>query len=198
MTAAPHSSVLTACVVDFAIEMRERKLYAGRVALSAILTALSMAVLWGSAIVPWGRIGLVAVAGLLPAAAIISAGLAAGGLCWAGTSVLALILLPDKGCGLLYLILFGLYPLVKWAAERLRRLPLELVGKLAFFNVVLTVLWFGLRGVLLWGLPQAAEMGRLLYPIGNVVFLAYDYGFSKLIAFYVARIDRPMRRGRSG
>ena len=97
---------------------------------------------------------------------------------------------------MLYLIFFGLYPLVKWAAERLRKLPLELVVKLAFFNVALTVLWFGLRGIFLWGIPQAEELGWLLYPFGNVVFLVYDYGFSKLIAFYVARVDRPMRRGR--
>ena len=101
-----------------------------------------------------------------------------------------------QGCGLLYLLFFGLYPLVKYAAEATRRRPLELAVKLAFFNVVLTIFWFGLRAVFLWGLPQAEELGRLLYPAGNVVFLAYDYGFSKLIAFYVARVDRPLRRGR--
>ena len=133
---------------------------------------------------------------LMPAAAVISGGPAAGSLCWGGTSVLALLLLPDKGCGLLYLLFFGLYPLVKYAAEATRRRPLELAVKLAFFNVVLTIFWFGLRAVFLWGLPQAEELGRLLYPAGNVVFLAYDYGFSKLIAFYVARVDRPLRRGR--
>lgn len=178
--------------------MRERKPYAGKLALAAILTAFSLVVLWAAALAPWGRIGLVAVAGLMPAAAVISVGPAAGGLCWAGTSVLALILLPGKGCGLLYLIFFGLYPLVKWAAERLRRLPLELVVKLVFFNVALTVLWFGFRDIFLWGMPQAEELGKFLYPAGNVVFLVYDYGFSKLIAFYIVRVDRPMRRGRGG
>lgn len=176
--------------------MRGRTPYAGKIALAALLAALSLVVLWGAELSPWGRMGLVAVAGLMPAAAVISAGPAAGGLCWGGTSILALLLLPDKGCGLLYLLFFGLYPLVKYAAEATRRRPLELAVKLAFFNAALTVFWFGLRAVFLWGLPQAEELGRLLYPAGNVVFLAYDYGFSKLIAFYVARVDRPLRRGR--
>ena len=67
---------------------------------------------------------------------------------------------------------------------------------MVFFNVVLTVLWVGLRSVFLWGLPQAEELRWLLYPAGNVVFLAYDFGFTKLIGFYIARVDRPMRRGR--
>lgn len=178
--------------------MRGRTHYAGKVALAAMLTALSLVVLWAAVLVPWGRIGLVAVAGLMPAAAVISAGPAAGGLCWAGTSILSLILLPSKSCGLLYLIFFGLYPLVKWIAERLRRLSLELVIKLAFFNVALTVLWFGFRDLFLWGMPQAQELGQFLYPAGNLIFLIYDYGFSKLIAFYVARVDQPIRRGRGG
>ena len=54
--------------------MRGRTPYAGKLALAAMLTALSLVVLWAAAMVPWGRIGLVAVAGLMPAAAVISAG----------------------------------------------------------------------------------------------------------------------------
>ena len=81
--------------------MRGRTPYAGKLALAAMLTALSLVVLWAAAMAPWGRIGLVAVAGLMPAAAVISAGPAAGGLCWAGTAVLALVLWPSKGCGVL-------------------------------------------------------------------------------------------------
>lgn len=185
-------------MADVVIEMREQTPHVRRITLAALLTALSLVVLWAAVLAPWGRIGLISVAGLMPTAAVISAGPMAGGLCWAGTSLLALILLPGKDCGLLYLFFFGLYPLIKYATERLRRLPLELVLKLVFFNAVFTVLWFGFRSIFLWSLPQAEKLGWLLYPAGNVVFLAYDYGFSKLIAFYVIRVDRPMRRGRSG
>lgn len=176
--------------------MRGRTPYAGRIALAATLTALSLVILWGAELAPWGRMGLVAAAGLMPAAAVVSVGPATGGLCWVGTAILALLLLPDKGCGLLYLLFFGLYPLVKYAAERLHRRSLELLVKLAFFNGALTIFWFVLRAVFLWGMPQAEELGWFLYPVGNVVFLAYDYGFSKLIAFYIARVDQPLRRGR--
>ena len=73
--------------------MRGRTPYAGKIALAALLAALSLVVLWGAELAPWGRMGLVAVAGLMPAAAVISAGPAAGGLCWGGTSILALLLL---------------------------------------------------------------------------------------------------------
>lgn len=169
---------------------------AGRVALAALLAALSLGILYSACVAPAGRLGLVAVAGLMPAAAVISAGPRAGGLCYGGTGLLALFLLPDKGNALLYLLLFGLYPLVKYGIERLRRLVLELVLKLVFFNGVLTLLWCALRPVLLSAVPVPEGMAWLLYLGGSIVFLCYDFGFTKLIGFYVQRVDRPLRKGR--
>ena len=166
------------------------------VSLPALLTALSLAILWTAQAAPWGRMGLVAVAGLMPAAAVISVGPGAGWLCWAGTAVLALLLLPDKACGLLYLIFFGLYPLIKYFAEKLRQRPLEFLVKLVFFNLCFAAVWFGFQELFLWGLPGATAWETFLFPVGNIVFLIYDFGFSKLIAFYIARVDRPLRRGR--
>ena len=103
-----------------------------RVALTAVLAAVSLILLYLSTLLPTGRMGIVALAGLTPAAAVVSSGVGAGVLCYAGTGILALILLPDKGGALLYLLFFGLYPIVKYAVERLRRLPLELFLKLVF------------------------------------------------------------------
>ncbi len=167
-----------------------------RVALTAVLAALSLILLYLSVLSPTGRMGLVALAGLIPAAAVVSSGVGAGVLCYAGTGILALILLPDKGNALLYLLFFGVYPIVKYAVERLRRLPLELLLKLAFFNGMLTVFWFGLRAVLLSALPEAGQALWLVYAGGNVVFLLYDFGFSQVISFYSRRIDRVLQKGR--
>lgn len=170
---------------------------AGRVALPAVLAALSLIFLYGSALLPTGRMGLVAVAGLFPAAAVISGGVGAGAFCYAGTAILGLLLLPDKGNALLYLLFFGLYPLVKFGIERLRKLPVELLLKLVFLNAMLTVFWFGLRTVFLSALPLPTETSWLVYLAGNAVFLIYDFGFTKLIAFYIQRVDKVLKRGRA-
>ena len=34
----------------------------------------------------------------------------------------------------------------------------------------------------------------MVYAAGNAAFVVYDIGFSKLIAFYVARVDRVLRK----
>lgn len=158
------------------------------------MAALSLAMLYLAALVPTGQLGLVAAAGLMPAAAVISAGVPAGVLCYGVTGILGMLLTPDKGSAALYLLFFGLYPLVKCLIERLRKLPFEWACKLAFFNLALVIAWLTLRGALLAGLPAVFDGLWALCVLGNVTFVVYDLGFSRLIALYRMRIDKLMRR----
>lgn len=166
---------------------------AAKVAFPAILGAVSLVFLYVASVVPTGNWGVVAVAGLLPAAAVISAGLKAGFLCWAGVSVLAFLLLPGKFCALLYCVLFGLYPMVKALIERIQRKALEYVLKLVFFNAAFTLIYHVMRAAVLDSLPSVMSVVWLLYLVGNVVFLVYDFGFSKLIGLYIMRFGRMMK-----
>lgn len=169
---------------------------ASRVALGGVLAALSLLLLYLGSMMPTGRMGMVAVAGLVPAAAVVSGGLAAGFLCYGAAGLLGLLLLPDKGCAVLYLLFFGLYPMAKSLIERLRRLPLELLLKLAFFNLMLAVLWFALASFLLPMLPARLNSALPVFAVGNGAFLVYDYGFSKLITYYASRVGPAGRRRR--
>ena len=164
---------------------------AGKVAYPAILSALALILVYLGSIAPTGNWGIVAAAGLLPAAAVISVNLTAGFLCWAAATVLAFLLVPDKFCVLLFGVLFGLYPMVKSLVERLRKKPLEYVLKLVFFNAAFTVVCLSMAAAVAESLPQVLGSSVwVLYVAANVVFLLYDYGFSKLIALYIARIQR--------
>ncbi len=165
---------------------------ASRVALGGVLAALSLLLLYLAAMLPSGRIGMVAVAGLVPAAGVVSGGLATGFLCYGATGILAFLLIPDKGCALLYAVFFGLYPMVKSLIERLRKLPAEFLLKLVFFNIVLAILLFGFSAFLFPMIPEFLHKTLPIFLVGNVVFLIYDYGFSKLITYYASRI-RGMR-----
>ena len=165
------------------------------VAAAGVLAAGSLAVLWLACVAPSGRLGLTAAAGLFPVAGVLAAGRAAGYLCWAAGGILGLILLPDKGVALMYLAFLGLYPVVKSRIESLRRLGVEWVLKLAFFNVMLTLFWYVFRSLFLPQPPQwLGDNSLLLYGAGNLVFVAYDVGLSRLIALFQARIGPVWRR----
>ena len=147
---------------------------AGRTALGGVLAAGSLAVLWLACVTPTGR---------------LLAGRGAGFLCWAAASVLGLLILPDKGVALMYLCFMGLYPVVKSRLEQCASRPLEWVGKLACFNAALTLLWVAFRGLFLPALPEwLAGKVWLLYGAGNLVFLLYDWGLSRLIGMMTARL----------
>lgn len=162
---------------------------AGRTALGGVLAAGSLAVLWLACVTHTGRLGVAAAAGLFPIGAVLLAGRGAGFLCWAAASVLGLLILPDKGVALMYLCFMGLYPVVKSRLEQCASRPLEWVGKLACFNAALTLLWVAFRGLFLPALPEwLAGKVWLLYGAGNLVFLLYDWGLSRLIGMMTARL----------
>ncbi len=164
-----------------------------RVALCGICAAGACALLWIAAVLPSGRLGFCAAAGLFPAAAVLQGGPAAGYLTWAVSALAGLLLVPDKGLALLYLAFLGVYPVVKWNIESLRRLPLEWLIKLVFFNGVLTLFWFALRSVLAPLLPKFLAGTLAVYVAGNLVFVLYDIGLTGLISFISSRLH-PRRR----
>ena len=165
---------------------------AKRVALSAVLAACSLVCLYLASYFPSGKMGMAAAAGLFPAAAVASCGFGAGFLCYAGTAILGMLLVSDKAVALLYLLFFGLYPMMKGFIERINRLIPELILKLLIFNLY-AVLLFRVFGSLFAAVVPGGDFPAIvLLLIGNVVFLLYDYGFSKVITFYMMRIDRMM------
>lgn len=167
----------------------------GRTALGGVLAAGGLVLLWLASMAPSGRLGLTAAAGLFPMAATVLAGRAAGYLCWLAAGVLGLVLLPDKGVALMFLAFLGVYPVVKGGIERLRRLPLEWMLKLAFFNLALTMFWFFFQELFLPAPPEwLQDSVPLLYGAGNLIFVVYDIGLSRLVGLLRARMGFQQRR----
>ena len=151
---------------------------------SAMLSALSVTLLYVSGLLPTLQLAMIALAGLLPAAAVIKFKTASGFYTYAVTALLSLLLLPEKSGALIYIFLFGCYPMLKSYIERLNSLFFEWVLKLLTFNTgaVILLLFFPVV------FARAASGLTMYMPgillIGNCVFVLYDIGFSKLIHAY--------------
>lgn len=170
--------------------MRKTRFSSGarRTALCGILIGLSTLTQYLSTFVPSAQLAATALAGLFPVVAVIAAGRGAGYLCWGGSSVLALILCPDKWLALTYLVFFGLYPVVKSRLEQTKNAVVEWVLKLVYFNGVLAVFLWLMRSVVFAGLPIYLQSTPAVLVVCNAVFLVYDIGLSRLIVLYSARI----------
>lgn len=173
--------------------MRQSKTFP--LALCAILSALALAILYLSCLAPTGRWALVAVAGLMPVAAVISLNWGGGAAVWVAAGLLGLLLLPDKLNAFLFALFFGPYGVVKSLLESKLPFWAALLGKLVFFNAALAVFFLAFSGLFLPVLPQwLTARSWLAFLLGSGVFLVYDFGLSKLIAFYIQRMGKDLHK----
>ncbi len=102
-----------------------------------------------------------------------------------------------KDAALLYLFLFGLYPLLQFSFERIRIRPIRIMVKLVYFNLsALAAVWVA---GLLFSIPFfesdfAWWMIAGLLVIANLVFLFYDLALYKFSYLYDVKYSEKFRR----
>lgn len=154
--------------------------------LSAMLTALSVVVLYIGALLDILSLTAVAVASLFLLFAVREMPLLYRLFIYGGTSLLAALLLPTPEAALLYAMFGGLYPLLKFIIERRPR-PLAICFKLLLLNAVVTVA--ELCSVFLFQLPPMAWYLLLaLYLLANPAFFLYDKLLDRLLVLYEVRL----------
>lgn len=115
-------------------------------------------------------------------------------MCWASAGVLGMILLPDKGVALMYLLFFGIYPVLKSQFEGQRKQSIAWLFKVGYFNIVLALFWFALRALFLPKLPPWLSKSWMVWLLGNFVFIVYDIGLSRLIFGLFSRMAPGSRK----
>jgi hypothetical protein len=154
-----------------------------RLTVAAMLAALGLVLLYLGAV--FGVLDLVSVmlASLLVAFAVIELGGAWPYLLFGVTSLIALLLLPDRFVALEYACFGGYYPILKYYWERLPRL-LSGIGKGICFLLAAGLLLF--LGIRLFGaaLPEKAWYLPLSALFALAVFYLYDLVLTRLIVRY--------------
>ena len=110
---------------------------------------------------------------------------------YAGTSAIALLILPNKFPAVVYLLFAGLYPIVKSWSERYSSL-LSILIKLLFTNVTLTLIILIAKYLL--AMPDD-ELGLrwAVYLVCNVMVVIFDYLLTQLITVYQRKLRRIFR-----
>ena len=164
-----------------------------KLTLCALFSALAFVILYFASIWPTGQLGLVAAASLFTAAAVVEAGPVSGFYVFFISSALAIVLLPNRTTVFLYMSFFGYYPVIKSLVERLRQAWLQWTLKLLVFNIALTVIWYVFEE-LIFSFNVYNVHIALIYLGGSLVFAVFDYGFTKVIWFYINRVSRQGRK----
>ena len=117
-------------------------------------------------------------------------------LVWICTTLTTFLLYQHSPMWLIYLVLFGIYPILKGYIERLPRLfwwPL----KILFGNAAFVCMLFGIK--LITGMPFINPdesffgiTGRGLYIVTwiliNIAFVAYDFFLGVMVRYYMEKL----------
>lgn len=95
-------------------------------------------------------------------------------LIWLVVSMLSFMLIANPEQNLMYLCLFGCYPIIWPLFMRIKSPKMQLLAKLAFFNVVVIALEALIVLVLVPEVMTAA-MAVILILLGNIMFVMYDF-----------------------
>jgi hypothetical protein len=157
------------------------------IVLGGISVALIILCLYGGTIIRNNRIFFLALATFIQAIPYIKGGIGGGVTSYAAASVLGFLLIPNKLYAGFY-IFFGMYALIKLLAER-QKIVAEIIIKYLWFNVTIIGVYIIYKNVIFLNGFLAGTKGLIIIFVGlQLLFLLYDYVFTKFIIFIDDRI----------
>lgn len=158
---------------------------AKEITLSAVLTALTIIVLYLNLLLPISTLSILTLASLLIPIALIRGSMKSAIFVYIASSIIGFFILPINII-VLYILFFGIYGIVKFYIEKINKLPLEIFIKILFFNLMLFLSFFIFKAFI------AIEITKLpiwmFFIIAQFAFLVFDYALTLLISFYLQRI----------
>lgn len=99
---------------------------------------------------------------------------------------------------LMYICLFGYYPILKALIERINKSVIEWALKLAVFNaaaVLIYAVFAGMFGIPIEDFDTFGKYGAYIFlAAGNIAFVIYDIAISRLSGAYMYRIHPKINR----
>lgn len=171
--------------------MRETK----KITLSAMMTALAVALMVLGAVIDTLDLTIVALASFTVVFVEIEIGRPYNFCTWLAASVLSFVFFPQSFVWAEFFLLFGIYPILKGYIERAPRplwLPIKLVTGNLLFCALYAVIRFFL-GITVFGYEHW-YLNVLLYLLANIIFFAYDKLISAVVRIYLIKYRPKLKK----
>lgn len=173
-----------------------------KVALGGIISSLCLLCMFLTGIFPVLYITLPMIAGILMMIMAIEINSGWAFLTFSATGILALFITFDKEAALLYIMLFGHYPIIKKYIDSIKNKILRIIIKLVIFNsCILSEFWISVK---ILGADEfykeLMEKGKpfiiLIICMVNFICLSYDYSLKGIMNIYNIKLKPKLRSGR--
>jgi hypothetical protein len=152
------------------------------IARGGLYTALSLLCVYISTLIPTSKLYVLGIASCIIIISVLTIGIKYSIIVYAATSILSIFLLGAKWNVWAYIILFGSYGFVKYDIEKLNTLVLEIILKLAFFNVCVIAIYY-LFILFLGSAPAFKIPLGFAFVMLQPIFLICDYAVTLFISY---------------
>ncbi|MEG1743208.1 MAG: hypothetical protein RR246_03480 [Clostridia bacterium] len=153
------------------------------VALGGVLAALAVALMSIGSLIPSLDMSAAFISGFVIIIARIEINRKTTIGVYAVSGLLSALLLPNRFTAICFICLGGLYPILKEYIEVVKSRVLQIIIKIAAFNVLYTAIIL-LANFLGIPLDDIVGLKWLIYVVGNITFLLYDFTLTLLISKY--------------
>lgn len=153
-----------------------------RIVVAGVLVALSVIILYLGSAIEVLDLTMSAIVSLLIVIIVIEMGYSYAWLTFVCTSILSLIMLPQKTSAIFYVCFVGYYPILKSYIERIHSALARWAIKLVVGNLAIGFMFLVIRLFV----PDEFENELLTftYILGILAFVMFDIALSKLITLY--------------
>jgi len=164
-----------------------------KAALGGILTAVSLIFLYFAFYLPSMKLTMYFLTGIIPGLVLVEMGVRQAWMLYGATSILSFIILGNAVSSIPYILVFGLYPIIKFYIEKTRRLIIQIPLKLAFFNIAIVLAYVICTKLFALNIATALPIGWIIIGI-QPAYLLYDYIFTRVIFYYCDRVRIKWRK----
>lgn len=173
-----------------------------RVALGGIVSSLCLLCMFLAGIMPMFYLILPMIAGILIMIIAEEVNLSWAWLTYIAVGILSMFITADKEASLVFIMIFGHFPIIRLHMEKIKLKLLRWLIKLAIFNACavsffyVTVYIFGIREML----EEMNEYGRygaiILLVLCNIIFVLYDLNLYLMYGIYKIKFMPLLRKKR--
>lgn len=170
----------------------------GKIALCGVVTALSFMCMMLTGVITIGTYALPALAGLFLIIPSIEISLKWSSYVYFAVSILSIFIAVDKEAAVMFLLLFGYYPILKLKIDMFRNRLIQYILKILISSLSM-VLSF-IISIKVLGIPVESfeifgvNIPWILLVLGNIIFLIYDYAINDIFKLYKNKFHKQIRK----
>ena len=154
-----------------------------------MLSALNVLIMFFGSVFQTLDLTAAAAAGITIVFAMVELGAKYAFSIYAVSSIIAVLLLPYKSPAIIFAIFAGLYPILKAYLQRIKSKWIAYIAKLVVFNLFFTAIIAAGKYIFMLA-DEFYSYSWVVYILGNVTFILYDFALDRLILLYVVKLKK--------